>query len=89
MDERLKRLVDELGLAIKDAISASDDVSEVAGQIQECGYEVLLFLNATVAVVKREERPVSWQARTSGRLQSGFNREDVDFLKSMHISMDR
>lgn len=89
MDERLKRLVDELGLAIKEAISASDEVSEAAGQIWESGYEVLLFLNATVAVMKREERPLSWRARTSGRLQSGFNREDVDFLKSMHISVDR
>lgn len=89
MDERLKSLVDELGLAIKDAISASDEVSEVATQIQESGYEVLLFLDATVAVVKREERPVSWRARTSSRLQSGFNREDIDFLKLMHISADR
>jgi hypothetical protein len=89
VDERLKSLVDELGLAIKASISASDEVSEVAAQIQESGYEVLLFLNATIGIVKRDERPSNSRARTSCRLQSAFNREDVDFLKSMHISVDR
>jgi hypothetical protein len=89
VDERLKRLVEELGLAINDSISTSEQISGVAAQIQESGYEVFLFLNATIGVVKRDERPMSSQARKSCRVQSAFNREDVDFLKSMHISVDR
>lgn len=56
MEERLKRLVAELSLAINDSISASEQVSGVAVQIQESGYEVSLFLNATIGIVKRDER---------------------------------
>jgi len=33
------------------------------------------------------EKPVNWRAGTSGRLESGLNLEDVQFLRSMHISV--
>jgi hypothetical protein len=89
VDERLKRLVEDLGVAINDSISTSEQISGVAAQFQENGYEVFLFLNGMIGIVKRNERPVGWRARTSCRLQSAFNWEDVDFLKSMHISVDR
>lgn len=89
MDERLQRLVEEFGLAIKDSICTSEQISGVAAQIQESGYEVILFLNATIGIVKRDDRPMTSRAQTSCRLQSALNPEDVDFLKSMHISVDR
>ena len=89
MDDRLKRLVEELGVAINDSISASEQIPGVIAQIEGDGYDVLLLLNATIAIMKRDEKPVSLRAQTSGRLESGFNLEDVQFLKSMHISVNR
>jgi len=89
VDDRLKRLVEELGAAINDSISASEQIPGVIAQIEGGGYDVLLFLNATIAIMKRDEKPVSLRAQTSGRLESGFNLEDVQFLKSMHISVNR
>ena len=87
MDDRLKRLVEELAVAINDSISASEQIPGVIAQIEGDGYDVLLLLNATIAIMKRDEKPVSLRAQTSGRLASGFNLADVQFLKSMHISV--
>ncbi len=89
MDEHLKRLVEELGLAINDSISTSEQISEVVKEIEDEGCGVLLFLNITIAITKRHEKSLSLPARTSGRPESEFNREDVQFLKSMHISLNR
>ena len=89
MDDRLKRLVEELGVAVNDSISTSEQIPAVIAQIEGGGYDVLLFLNATIAIMKRDEEPVSLRARTNGRPDSGFNLEDVQFLKSMHISVSR
>jgi hypothetical protein len=89
MDEHLKRLVEELGLAINDSISTSEQISEVVGQIEDEGCSVLLFLNVTIAITKRHEKSVSLPCLTSSKPESEFNRGDVQFLKSMHITLNR
>jgi hypothetical protein len=89
MDERLKHLVEELSAAVNHALSDSECIAEVIAEIKASGYDVLLFLNATIAIRKREEEPVSYAARTNGRFRSGFNSEDVEFLKSLHISVGK
>ena len=89
MDERLKRLVEQLGVAVNESISGSEQIRGVIAQIEGGGYDVLLLLNATIAIMKRDEEPVSLRARTNGKVESGFNLEDLQFLKSMHISVNR
>lgn len=89
MDEHLKRLVEELGLAINDSISTSERISEVVKEIEDQGCSVLLFLNVTIAITKRHEKSLSLPARTSSNPESEFNRGDVQFLKSMHITLNR
>ena len=71
-------------MAVNDSFSSS-----AIAQLEGAGYDVLLFLNATIAIMKRDEAPVSMRARPKGRFESGFNLEDVQFLKSMHISVNR
>jgi hypothetical protein len=89
VDDRLKRLVEELGVAINDSVSASERLPGVIAQIEGEGYDVLLFLNATIAIMKREEETVGSRTRMNGKAGAGFNSEDVQFLKSMHISVNR
>jgi hypothetical protein len=85
----MKHLVEELGVAINDSLSASEEIPGVIAQIEASGYQVLLFLNATIAVIKKQEEAVGSSARMSGKAEAGFNSEDVEFLKSMHIRVNR
>ena len=89
MDDRLEHLLQELSLAINESVSTSEQIRGVITQIGDDGFDVLLFLNATIAVMKRDEETVSLGTRTTIKVESGFNPEDVQFLKSMHISLNR
>ena len=89
MDDRVERLLQELSAAINDSVSGSEQIRELIAQIGDGGYDVLLFLNATIAIMKREGESVSLRTRRNGKVESGFNPEDVEFLKSMHISVNR
>jgi hypothetical protein len=87
MDDRLNRLVEELKGAIDDSIYASERISGVMAQIEEVGYQVDLLLHATIALTQRCEEPASWWTRMKSRHETRFNLDDLEFLKSMHISV--
>lgn len=89
MNDKLKGLVKELGAAINASLAESEEIPEVITEIRRSGYEVLLVLNATVAVTKREEQLVSRPARRGGTVESKFSADDIDFLKSLHIAVNR
>lgn len=55
LDERLKHLMQELGNAINEALSDSERIAEVIGDIRNAGYDVFLVLEATIGFNKREE----------------------------------
>ena len=88
-DERLKRLMEELGAAINDSLSESEQVAQVIAKIKAGGYDVFLVLNATIAIRRREEEPCRQAARKDNWCESGFNAQDIKFLKSIHISTDK
>ena len=86
MDHELKPLIEELGVAINEALSESKDIPEVLAAIKRDGYDAFLALNATIVIQKREPE-AGPPARTRGDgLKFKFSNEDVDFLRSMHIS---
>jgi len=89
MNDRLERLLQELSVAINESVSTSKQVREVVAQIGDGGYEGLLFVNATIALVKRDDESVTLRTRRNGKVESGFNPQDVEFLKAMHISVNR
>jgi hypothetical protein len=55
VDQRLKRLTEELGEAINESLTESERISEVIAKINAGGYDVSLLLNATIGFRKREE----------------------------------
>jgi hypothetical protein len=88
VNDKLKRLVEELGTAINASLGESEQIAEVIAEINRGGYDVFLVLNANIAVKKREREPVSLPARTGGAVESGFNPQDINFLKSLHITVN-
>ncbi len=88
-DERLNRLIEELGMAVNGSLSQSEQIAEVIAKIRADGYDVFLVLNATIAIRKPEQEPARHAVRTNDCSEPRFNAQDIKFLKSMHIRTDR
>jgi hypothetical protein len=91
MDDNLKQLMKELGAAINDALSESEDISEAIQNVRNAGYDVFLVLEATIGFNKRsksdngEDGPASL---TSGELKLKVTSQDLKFLRSLKISVE-
>ncbi|MBV9610699.1 MAG: hypothetical protein JO187_14140 [Acidobacteria bacterium] len=83
----------ELGDAINESLSESDDIAEVISRIKGDGYDVFLVLEATIGFNKRDnEQDTDTSSATvpSSKTEADFkvNAQDVKFLKSLKISVD-
>lgn len=81
----------QLGDAINDSLSDSDQIATVISKIKAGGYDVFLVLEATIGFNKREEdetpgRPNIVKAQSSPDLK--ISPQDVKFLKSLRISVE-
>jgi hypothetical protein len=56
VDQQLKELMKELGQAINESLSDSDQIAEVVSRIKEDGYDIFLVLEATIGVSKQGEK---------------------------------
>ena len=92
MDDKLKKLMKELGDAINESLSDSDEIAEVISRIKGDGYDVFLVLEATIGFNKRdEETDTEIKSGVSSRkTEADFkvNAQDVKFLKSLKISVE-
>jgi 4-aminobutyrate aminotransferase-like enzyme len=92
LDDNLKQLMKELGAAINDALSESEDISEAIQNVRNAGYDVFLVLEATIGFNKRSKTEASEEA-TAGALKSGemklkVTAQDLKFLRSLKISIE-
>jgi hypothetical protein len=81
----------ELGEAINESLSESEQISEVIAKIKSGGYDVFLVLEATIGFNKADETESSKPVAVSGaRREPEFkvNPQDMKFLKSLKISLD-
>ncbi len=87
MNPKLKHLMKELGEAINDSLSESEEIAEVISKIKAGGYDVFLVLEATIGFNKQEEET---QTETAGRHSADFKvtSQDMKFLKSLRITLD-
>jgi hypothetical protein len=76
LDDQLKRLLRELGHAINDTVGDSDRISEAIAGVRAAGYDIVLKLDATIGLARRESQ--------SARISS----TDRRFLESLHIQVD-
>jgi hypothetical protein len=82
----------QLGDAINDSLSDSDQIATVISKIKAGGYDVFLVLEATIGFNKRDEDEsasgpnlVKPQANTP---DLKISQQDVRFLKSLRISVE-
>ena len=93
MNQRLRRLIQQLGEAIHESVSESEQISEVVQDIRKQGFDVLLMLEATIGLNEVEEADepalVSAGEAEGNEVANGpFTRNDLTFLKSLRITTE-
>ncbi|MFL6302803.1 MAG: hypothetical protein ACJ72H_04610 [Candidatus Sulfotelmatobacter sp.] len=91
MDPQLKQLMKELGDAINESLSDSEQISEVVSRIKEGGYDIFLVLEATIGVSKQGEKSqdkTSLVSTMSTNPDLKMNDQDMKFLKSLRIKIE-
>lgn len=88
MNARVKELIQQLGEAIHESVSESDQIAGVVKDIREEGFDVLLMLEATIGLNEVEpEAAAEEEDQTSEEAGAPFTRNDVSFLKSLRITL--
>ncbi|MFZ0635987.1 MAG: hypothetical protein WA755_06085 [Candidatus Acidiferrales bacterium] len=76
LDDRLKQLLRELGHAINDSVSDSERITEAIAGVRSAGYDIVLKLDATIGLARRESGASKMTVR------------DRQFLESLRIRVD-
>jgi hypothetical protein len=90
----MKQRIKELGDAINETLSNSEQIAEVIGRIKDEGYDVFLVLEATVGFNRQDDS--SEANETAGNIvempssdpELKVNAQDLRFLRSLRISVD-
>jgi hypothetical protein len=90
VDKRLNSMMKELGDAINNSLSDSDQIAEVISRIKAGGYDVFVLLEATIGFNQHDEDESETTSVNSQHCSSAFEMttQDVKFLKSLRISLD-
>ena len=94
MDQRLQKLMQELGEAINESLSDSDQIAEVIAKIKTGGYDVFLVLEATIGFSRTEERgpaaPPAFEVRLEKAEPAPLKMTPLDkkFLRSLKITVE-
>lgn len=90
VDQRLQKLMQELGNAINESLSDSEQIAEVIARIKTGGYDVFLVLEATIGFNRRDEDNDRLSISPDGEHDPELkvSPQDVKFLKSLRITLD-
>lgn len=101
MDDKIKQLLRELGTAINESISGSDDVNRHMQKIRDEGYDLYVVLDATIGLNRQDadEEPqpqpeptaalVARSASSGKEAQFRINVNDLGLLRSLGIDPTR
>lgn len=93
MNQKLRKLVQQLGEAIHESVSESSQIAGVVADIRRQGFEVMLMLEATIGLNEVEKQPAGAPEQDSAESlpesaeQGTFTAQDLHFLKSLRISI--
>ncbi len=95
MDDKIKQLLQDLGTAINESISGSEDVNRHIQQIRDEGYDLYVVLDATIGLNKQgaddesgdETQPVP--AAPPKEVQFRINVNDLALLRALGIDPTR
>ena len=95
MDDKIKQLLQELGTAINESISGSDDVNRHIQKIRDEGYDLYVVLDATIGLNKQDGDTVEEgteavvPAKLSREVQFRINVNDLAMLRALGIDPTR
>jgi hypothetical protein len=97
VDDKIKQLLRELGTAINESISGSDDVNRHIQKIREEGYNLYVVLDATIGLNKSDgeeaaEPPAGAEiiaTRSDKDAQFRINVNDLALLRALGIDPTR
>ena len=86
MNARVRKLIEQLGEAIHESVSESEQIAGVVQNIRSQGFDVLLMLEATIGLNEVEKEPDEGPEAIEGA--ETFTQQDVNFLRSLRISVE-
>jgi hypothetical protein len=92
VDDKIKQLLQELGTAINESISASEDVNQHIQRIRDEGYDLYVVLDATIGLNKHDDDADEEQAAPQPpmrEVQFRINVNDLAMLRSLGIDPTR
>ncbi len=94
MDDKIKQLLQELGTAINESISGSEDVNRHIQRIRDEGYDLYVVLDATIGLNKQdpdagETTDVVAVAKPMREVQFRINVNDLAMLRGLGIDPTR
>jgi len=95
LDDKIKQLLRDLGTAINESISGSDDVSRHIQRIRDEGYDLYVVLDATIGLNKQEGDDNTASASTevvpqeTKEVQFRINVNDLALLRTLGIDPTR
>lgn len=100
MDDKIRQLLRELGTAINESISGSDDVNRQIQKIRDEGYNLYVVLDATIGLNRLDEageapaaRPVEPSTelivKSNNEVQFRINVNDLALLRALGIDPTR
>ena len=84
---RLRELIQQLGEAIHESVIESEQIAGVVQDIRKHGFDVLLMLEATIGLNEVKEGENA-EAGADGENSGAFTKNDVNFLRSLRISIE-
>ncbi len=89
LNRDLRKLVQQLGEAIHESVSESEQIAGVVQDIRRQGFDVLLMLEATIGLNEVVEQPAAGlDLGEGGRTGAEFTAQDVSFLRSLRIAIE-
>lgn len=95
MDDKIKQLLRELGTAINESISGSEDVNSHIQRIRDEGYDLYVVLDATIGLNKQDDETspstalVPAPAIDVRDVQFRINVNDLALLRALGIDPTR
>jgi hypothetical protein len=99
MDERIRQLLEELGTAINESISGSEEVNDRIEKIRDEGYDLYVMLDATIGLGRaddgddedgpRDEMRQQLALPAAPDAQFRIDVRDLAFLRSVGIDPTR
>ncbi len=90
MNANVRKLIEQLGEAIHESVSESEQIAGVVQNIRSQGFDVLLMLEATIGLNEVEQQPGEEDGAEKATTIDGlpFTQQDVSFLHSLRISVE-